>query len=88
MRRLVVRSSRWNENEVMASVADSGHGIQEEKLGRVFDSFFTTKEGGMGLGLALARSIAEAHGGRLFAENNASKGATFYLILPANFPLT
>ncbi len=87
-RRLVVRSSRWNENEVAASVEDCGHGIPEEKLGRVFDSFFTTKPGGMGLGLALARSIAEAHGGRLFAENNASKGATFYLILPANFSLT
>jgi PAS domain S-box-containing protein len=87
-RRLVVRSSRWNENEVMAAVEDCGHGIPEDKLGRVFDSFFTTKQGGMGLGLALARSIAEAHGGRLFAENNASKGATFYLILPANFPLT
>ncbi|RYD19773.1 MAG: PAS domain-containing sensor histidine kinase, partial [Verrucomicrobiaceae bacterium] len=87
-RRLVVRSSRWNENEVMAAVEDCGHGIPEEKLGKVFDSFFTTKPGGMGLGLALARSIAEAHGGRLFAENNASKGATFYLILPANFPLT
>lgn len=87
-RRLVVRSSRWNENEVMAAVEDSGHGVPEDKLGRVFDSFFTTKEGGMGLGLALARSIAEAHGGRLFAENNASKGATFYLILPANFHLT
>lgn len=87
-RKLVVRSSRWNENEVAASVEDRGHGIPEEKLARVFDSFFTTKQGGMGLGLALARSIAEAHGGRIFVENNASKGATFYLILPANFPLT
>ena len=84
-RRLVVRSARKNGDSVEASVEDSGHGIPPEKLGRIFDSFFTTKEGGMGLGLALARSIAEAHGGYLFAENNASTGAIFHLILPVNF---
>jgi signal transduction histidine kinase len=66
------------------SVEDCGHGIPAEKLGRVFDSFFTTKEHGMGLGLALARSIAEAHGGRLVAKNNPSGGTTFYLVLPIN----
>ncbi len=84
-RRLVVRSSRKTGDSVEASVEDSGHGIPPEELGRIFDSFFTTKEGGMGLGLALARSIAEAHGGYLSAENNASTGATFHLILPVNF---
>ncbi|HEY5952955.1 MAG TPA: ATP-binding protein [Terrimicrobiaceae bacterium] len=84
-RRLVVRSFSKNGDSVEAIVEDSGHGIPPEKLGRIFDSFFTTKEGGMGLGLALARSIAEAHGGYLFAENNASTGATFHLILPVNF---
>jgi signal transduction histidine kinase len=83
-RRIVVRSSRNGGNSVEASVEDSGHGIPPEELGRVFDSFFTTKEDGMGLGLALARSIAEAHGGSLVPENNASTGATFRLILPVN----
>ena len=84
-RRLVLRSSAKGDETVEASVEDSGHGIAPEKLGRVFDSFFTTKEGGMGLGLALARSIAEAHGGYLVAENNPLAGATFRLILPLNF---
>ncbi|MES2467457.1 MAG: ATP-binding protein [Verrucomicrobiota bacterium] len=83
-RRLVVRSARHNGNSVDASVEDRGHGIPPEQLNRVFDSFYTTKEGGMGLGLALARSIAEAHGGSLFAENNAFAGAVFHLILPVN----
>lgn len=84
---LIVRSSRKNGNFVEVSVKDSGHGIPPEKLGRVFDSFFTTKEGGMGLGLALARSITEAHGGNLVAENNASAGAVFRVILPMNLVL-
>ena len=84
-RQIVVRSVRKNGDSVEVSVADCGHGIPPVQLDRVFESFFTTKEGGMGLGLALARSICEAHGGRLFAENNPFSGATFRLILPANF---
>jgi signal transduction histidine kinase len=83
-RRIVVRSARKNGDSVVASVEDSGHGIPPDKIGRLFDSFFTTKDGGMGLGLSLARSIAEAHGGHLLAQNNASKGAVFHLILPVN----
>jgi PAS domain S-box-containing protein len=84
-RTLVVRSlCKSSDDAVEVAVEDSGHGISPEKFGRIFDSFFTTKEGGMGVGLALARSIAEAHGGDLIAENNASTGATFHLILPVN----
>lgn len=81
-RSIVVRSARKSVSAVEASVEDSGQGIPPEALERVFDSFFTTKEGGMGLGLSLAWSIAEAHGGALFAENNTSAGSTFRLILP------
>lgn len=69
---------------VRISVADSGPGIAPDVLPRVFDSFFTTKEGGMGLGLALSRSIAEAHLGQLFAENTPEGGAVFHFILPSN----
>jgi signal transduction histidine kinase len=83
-RRIILRSALSNEGKLELSVEDCGHGIPAEKLGRVFDSFFTTKEHGMGLGLALARSIAEAHGGRLVAKNNPSGGTTFYLVLPIN----
>jgi len=84
-RKLVLRSSPENGDAVRISVEDSGHGIPSDTLPRIFESFFTTKEGGMGLGLALAQSIAEAHGGYLSAENNASTGATFHLILPTGF---
>lgn len=82
LRKLILRSLRKSGDCVMVSVQDNGHGIPPDKLERVFDSFFTTKEGGMGLGLALARSIAEAYKGSIFAENNASGGSTFHFILP------
>lgn len=83
-RRVLLRSHRLSAGEIEACVVDNGHGIAPEKLDRIFDSFFTTKAQGMGLGLALARSIAESHGGRLTAENNAEGGATFRLILPVH----
>jgi PAS domain S-box-containing protein len=67
---------------VRISVADSGPGIAPDVLPRVFDNFFTTKENGMGLGLALSRSIAEAHHGQLIAENRPDGGAVFHFILP------
>ena len=81
-RTLSLRSWQKDANSVMTSIEDRGHGIPPEDLGKIFDSFFTTKKNGMGLGLALARSIVELHSGSLLVENNASTGATFYLILP------
>jgi len=62
-------------------VSDRGHGIPTEDLDRIFDSFFTTKRNGMGLGLSIARSLVEAHGGRIWAENNTDAGATFRFTL-------
>jgi len=81
-RRVTLRSARRDPGAVEISVEDNGHGIAPEKIERLFDSFFTTKESGMGLGLSLVRSIAEAHAGRVTAENNSEGGATFRLILP------
>lgn len=87
IRRVIVRSSMTLEDSVMTAVEDNGHGIPPDQISRLFDSLFTTKEGGMGLGLALAQSIIEAHGGGIGATNNPSRGATFYFTLPLFFPL-
>jgi signal transduction histidine kinase len=81
-RRLYVRTATNGRRRVEISVTDSGRGVPPAKLPRLFDSFFTTKESGMGLGLAIARSIIDAHQGRIFAENNSDRGATFRFELP------
>lgn len=69
-----------NANEMVIQVIDNGSGIGETD--EIFDAFVTSKKSGLGIGLALSRSIAEAHGGRLWAENNPSGGATFSLTVP------
>ncbi|HEY6931539.1 MAG TPA: ATP-binding protein [Thermoanaerobaculia bacterium] len=77
-------STRGNENGLLEiAVIDRGHGIAADLLPRLFQSFVTTRESGMGLGLSLSRSIAESHGGKIRAENNPDQGATFRLVLPA-----
>ena len=67
---------------VRVGVVDQGPGIPPDRLETVFDTFFTTKAHGMGMGLAISRSIVEAHGGRIWAENNPERGATFWFSLP------
>ena len=68
---------------VMVSVADTGAGIGAQDVGRIFNPLFTTKSGGMGMGLSICRSIIEAHDGRLLVAPNAPRGAVFQFILAA-----
>ncbi len=82
-RELFVRTRATAQGKVEVSVADCGSGIPPADLERVFEPFVTTKLHGLGLGLAICRSIIEAHGGRLWATNNADRGATLHCELPA-----
>jgi len=83
-RRITVRTAANGSGGVAVAVADAGHGVPVERLPHIFDSFATGKKDGMGLGLSIARSIVEAHGGKIRAENNPDRGATFRFTLPAN----
>ena len=76
--------ARVNASQVEVAVIDSGTGIPEDLLPNVFDAFVTTKQAGLGIGLALSRAIVEAHGGDLRAQNNAGRGATFRFTLQAS----
>jgi len=81
--RRVVLQTLPAEGAVCVSVRDQGPGIYGDELSRIFETFYTTKSEGMGMGLAISRSIVEAHGGRIWAENNPDRGATFSFTLPA-----
>jgi len=78
----IVAAFDADQRAVRTSVFDRGRGIDPERLERVFDPFVTTKESGLGLGLAVCRSIIVAHHGRLWAENRADRGAVFHFMLP------
>jgi two-component system sensor kinase FixL len=81
-RKIFLKTRRTDHGAIQVAIQDCGPGIEQEKLDRVFQPFFTTKGAGLGMGLSFSRSIIEAHGGRLWAENNRDKGATFYFELP------
>jgi PAS domain S-box-containing protein len=81
--RILLRAFAKQEDEVIVQVIDNGTGLQDTE--KIFDAFMTTKEKGMGIGLAVSRSIVEAHGGRLWAESNPDRGgATFNVALPVS----
>ena len=77
---LVALQAVTESNEILIQVIDNGPGVDDPE--RIFDAFVTTKEKGMGIGLAVSRTIVESHGGRLWAENNKTCGATFNVALP------
>jgi two-component system, LuxR family, sensor kinase FixL len=81
-RELTIVSGRDVSKNVFVEVQDTGPGLDPGKLDRLFQSFYTTKPAGIGMGLAISRSIAEAHGGRLSAAPNKPRGAAFRLTLP------
>ena len=81
-REIHVRAARDGGRMVEIAVADHGAGLTGDKLEKIFQPFYTTKRGGLGLGLSISRSIIEAHGGRLWAKNNEERGATFYFTVP------
>jgi C4-dicarboxylate-specific signal transduction histidine kinase len=84
-RRLVISCEREQGEDgpgVLVSVQDAGVGAAARDLEKLFDPFFTTKRDGLGMGLSIGRSIAQAHGGRLWARRNADHGLTFHLLVP------
>ena len=81
-RLLLIRSQTQESGHVLVAVQDSGTGLDAKAMSHIFDTFFTTKPAGMGMGLAISRSIVEAHGGRLWPVPDASEGAIFNLTLP------
>jgi signal transduction histidine kinase len=79
---LRVRTELHGPDAVLVTIEDTGHGIDADKLDKIFDAFFTTKKNGMGLGLAICRMIIEHHGGRLTASSDGQTGAVFTIELP------
>lgn len=80
-RRLTIATADVDGNFVSASISDQGHGLAPAEMTRVFEPFFSTKVNGLGLGLSISSHIVSAHGGRLWAKNNAVRGSTFTFTL-------
>jgi PAS domain S-box-containing protein len=79
---LTITSRSADDGHLSISVSDTGVGIPADKVDRIFDTFFTTKPQGTGMGLAISRTIVESHGGRLWATSNSGRGSTFQFTLP------
>jgi signal transduction histidine kinase len=82
-RKLLISSRKHDAEGVLVAVADTGPGLAAGPLEQAFAAFYTTKPGGLGLGLSICRSIVEAHDGRLWASANEPSGAVFQFTLPA-----
>jgi PAS domain S-box-containing protein len=79
---LTITSQSTDDGHLVVSVSDTGLGVPANKIDQIFDTFFTTKPQGTGMGLAISRSIVESHGGRLWATSDSGRGATFRFTLP------
>lgn len=82
LRQLVIITGKGEAGTIIVSVRDSGKGIAKENIEKIFEPFYTTKSGGLGMGLPINKRIIEAHGGRLWAENNFDRGVTFSFTIP------
>lgn len=83
-RKLEITTESRHTDGLLVAVADSGPGVAASDLERIFESFYTTKAGGIGIGLSICRSIIDAHGGRLWAEAHQQRGAVFRFTLPTH----
>jgi C4-dicarboxylate-specific signal transduction histidine kinase len=83
-RELFISTAPDKSNVVRVAIHDTGPGLEPGKIGNIFDPFYTTKSNGMGMGLAISRSIIEAHDGRVWAEANTPHGAIFQFTLPVS----
>ena len=81
-RKIILKTRATDHSAVQVTVRDFGPGITRDTMDHVFDPFFTTKRSGLGMGLSVSRSIIEAHGGRMWVENNPDMGVTFYFEIP------
>jgi two-component system sensor kinase FixL len=81
-REILVQSRPTAPSEVTVTVQDSGIGINQEQSERMFVPFYSTRKGGLGLGLSISRTIIEGHGGKLWVTQNEGKGASFHFMLP------
>ncbi|MFT0173076.1 sensor histidine kinase [Paraburkholderia mimosarum] len=81
-RELIVNTRRDESGDILVCIRDSGPGLAPDHIDRIFQPFYTSKAGGMGMGLSICQSIMEAHGGRLWASANAPRGAVFEFMLP------
>ena len=81
-RELIAKSQRAEAEQLMVCVSDTGVGLPSQQTEKIFNAFFTTKPHGTGMGLRISRSIIESHGGRLWANGNSPRGASFYFTLP------
>jgi signal transduction histidine kinase len=82
VRELAINSRLLENEEVLVSVSDTGVGLPPQQADQIFNAFFTTKLHGTGMGLRISGTIVESHGGRLWAEDNSPRGATFHFTLP------
>ncbi|WP_430649239.1 ATP-binding protein [Bradyrhizobium japonicum] len=81
-RELLIQTARADAESIRVSITDSGPGLSAEGLARLFEPFYTTKSGGLGVGLSICRSIIGTHGGRLWAAANEPRGAVFQFTVP------